>query len=99
MSASSKLGETDAEELLGTVKGVAVAKGKKVTLFPSHQIPKIEKNMAAFDGFKVEKAEGDHATFMAHLLGSTGNLRAPTIVVGKNLLVGFNEAMYESVLG
>ena len=32
------------------------------------------------------------------LLGPTGNLRAPTLVVGKTLLVGFNEQSYEEVL-
>ena len=32
------------------------------------------------------------------MLGPTGNLRAPTLVVGKTLLVGFNEEAYESVL-
>ena len=31
------------------------------------------------------------------MLGNTGNLRAPTAVVGKNLLVGFNEDAYQSV--
>ena len=31
------------------------------------------------------------------MLGPTGNLRAPTLVVGKNLVVGFNEEMYDSV--
>lgn len=31
------------------------------------------------------------------MLGSTGNLRAPTAVVGKNLLVGFNEDAYQVV--
>jgi hypothetical protein len=33
------------------------------------------------------------------MLGSTGNLRAPTAVVGKTLLVGFNEESYSDVLG
>jgi len=33
------------------------------------------------------------------MLGSTGNLRAPTLVVGKTLLVGYNEDVYENVLG
>ncbi len=33
------------------------------------------------------------------VLGPTGNLRAPTLVVGKKLVVGFNEEMYEKVLG
>lgn len=32
------------------------------------------------------------------VLGPTGNLRAPTLRVGKTLVVGFNEEMYNSVL-
>ena len=31
------------------------------------------------------------------LLGTTGNLRAPTLRVGDTLLVGFNEAVYAEV--
>jgi len=33
------------------------------------------------------------------LLGPTGNLRAPTLRVGKTLLVGFNSETYEDVFG
>ena len=33
------------------------------------------------------------------MLGPTGNLRAPTIRVGKTVLVGFNEEMFEEVFG
>jgi len=32
------------------------------------------------------------------MLGPTGNLRAPTMRVGKTLVVGFNDEAYESVL-
>jgi len=32
------------------------------------------------------------------VLGPTGNLRAPTLRIGKTLVVGFNEEMYSSVL-
>ena len=32
------------------------------------------------------------------MLGPTGNLRAPTIRVGKTLLVGFNEESYGGVI-
>jgi len=32
-------------------------------------------------------------------LGRTGNLRAPTLQVGKDMYVGFNEAMYKELLG
>jgi len=33
------------------------------------------------------------------MLGPTGNMRAPTIVRGKTLLVGFNEETYGNVFG
>ena len=33
------------------------------------------------------------------MLGPTGNLRAPTLQVGKKLVVGFNEDMYREVFG
>lgn len=36
---------------------------------------------------------------VAKMLGSTGNLRAPTIVVGRKLMVGFNEGTYREVFG
>ena len=32
------------------------------------------------------------------MLGPTGNLRAPTLRVGRTLLVGFNEEQYREVL-
>lgn len=35
--------------------------------------------------------------FVAKMLGSTGNLRAPTVVVGRRVLVGFNEETYGEV--
>jgi arsenate reductase-like glutaredoxin family protein len=41
----------------------------------------------------------DDQTLLAHLLGSTGNLRAPTLKKGKTLLVGFNEEAYRETLG
>jgi hypothetical protein len=40
----------------------------------------------------------DEATLLAHLLGPTGNLRAPTARVGRTLLVGFNQEAYEKQL-
>ena len=33
------------------------------------------------------------------MLGPTGNLRAPTLVSGKTVVVGFSEASYAEVLG
>ncbi|MCB9882503.1 MAG: hypothetical protein H6834_11995 [Planctomycetes bacterium] len=36
---------------------------------------------------------------LKHLMGPTGNLRAPAIVVGKKLLIGFTAEAYEPVFG
>ncbi len=41
----------------------------------------------------------DDETLLAHLLGPSGNLRAPTLRLGNTLLVGFSEAAYSEVLG
>jgi hypothetical protein len=35
----------------------------------------------------------------ALLIGPTGNLRAPTIRIGRTLVVGYDEATYAAVLG
>lgn len=41
----------------------------------------------------------DDQMLAAHMLGPTGNLRAPTIRKGKTLLVGFNEEVFKQALG
>ena len=41
-------------------------------------------------------AERKSAAAVAAMLGPTGNLRAPTVRVGKTLVVGFSEAAYDS---
>ena len=38
------------------------------------------------------------AELLAFLLGPTGGLRAPTLRVGRTLLVGFNEEAYAQIL-
>ena len=52
------------------------------------------KKVAQFKGGKNPSDEAVDA-----MLGSTGNLRAPTAVIGKTLLVGFNEESYADILG
>ena len=47
--------------------------------------------------FSVAKSISKDA--VAAMLGPTGNMRAPTLRVGKTLLVGFNEDTYTSVFG
>ncbi len=52
-------------------------------------------------GKKVTEFEGGNATdeLITAMLGPTGNLRAPLIRAGKQVLVGFNEEAYTEVLG
>ncbi|GIW97875.1 MAG: hypothetical protein KatS3mg111_1208 [Pirellulaceae bacterium] len=47
----------------------------------------------------LKKSPPDAEELRKLIIGPTGNLRAPTIRRGKTLLVGFNEEMYDQVLG
>jgi arsenate reductase-like glutaredoxin family protein len=49
--------------------------------------------------FDLKKAPPDDDTLAAHILGPTGNLRAPALRRGKTLLVGFSEEAYRQFLG
>jgi hypothetical protein len=48
--------------------------------------------------FDMKKSPPDDATLAAHLLGPTGNLKAPTLRVGDTLIVGFGEEAYRQEL-
>jgi hypothetical protein len=55
-------------------------------------------------GKKVERVDlrrgvPDKATVARLMIGPSGNLRAPTLRVGRKILVGFDEASYRTVLG
>lgn len=54
------------------------------------------KKVTAFD---MKNDPPDEETLMKHMLGTTGNLRSPTVKRGKTLLVGFNQDEYAKVLG
>ncbi len=49
--------------------------------------------------FDMKRDPPDDDTLAAHLLGPTGNLRAPALRKGKTLLVGFSDEAYRQVLG
>jgi arsenate reductase-like glutaredoxin family protein len=49
------------------------------------------KKILAFD---LKNDRPTDETLLAHLLGPTGNLRAPTARIGKVMMVGFNEETY-----
>jgi len=52
--------------------------------------------VVAFD-LRKDKPASD--VLLAHLIGPSGNLRAPTARVGKTLIVGFNEEEYKRLFG
>lgn len=50
--------------------------------------------------FKLKSKDKPTVDEMLKLvLGPTGNLRAPTLLVGKKMIVGFNEEMYQQIFG
>ena len=53
------------------------------------------KKLTVFD---MQADPPDDDTLLKHLLGPTGNLRAPAIRADKTLLVGFNNGAYDEVL-
>ncbi|GMR23241.1 MAG: hypothetical protein BMS9Abin37_1652 [Acidobacteriota bacterium] len=65
------------------------------------ELVKAAKKVIIAKGKKVQTFPGGKATkaLVDALLGPTGNLRAPTVRVGKTLLVGFDESSYADVLG
>jgi hypothetical protein len=55
-------------------------------------------------GKKVERVDlrkglPDRATVARLMIGPSGNLRAPTLRVGRKILVGFDEESYRKILG
>ena len=49
--------------------------------------------------FDLKKDKPDQATLLQHVLGPTGNLRAPALRKGKTLVVGFDQETYETLFG
>jgi hypothetical protein len=88
-----------------TVRGAAVdaareRRGRDVAL----QLARSVARVVVGRGKKVvvlemTKDPPDDDTLVAHLLGPTGNLKAPTLRVGDTLLVGFSEEAYRQILG
>lgn len=48
--------------------------------------------------FDIRRGAPSDDKLLGHMLGPTGNLRAPTIRRGKTLLVGFNEDAYTDLI-
>jgi arsenate reductase-like glutaredoxin family protein len=97
-----------AQGFLESVGGsvAAVLDAKRVRMGPADALALARKvdRVVATRGTKVvtfslKDDRPDDETLLAHLVGPSGNLRAPSAVVGRTLLVGFNEAEYRRALG
>ena len=83
-----------------TTDAKKVKKGREEALALARSAEKVVvgrgKKVVTFD---MKNAPPDDDTLAAHLLGPTGNLKAPTLRLGNTLVVGFSEDAYRAVLG
>ncbi len=79
-----------------------VPASRKLGKADAREIAKASSKVFVAKGKKVDAFDMKSASIsevVEKMLGPTGNLRAPTLRVGKTTLVGFNDETYESVLG
>jgi arsenate reductase-like glutaredoxin family protein len=92
--------ETKAAQVAATADAGKDRRGRAEALALAKTVDKIiaakGKKVVTFD---LKADPPDEETLLAHMLGPTGNLRAPTLRRGRTLLVGFNEEAYQQVLG
>ncbi|MEY4190694.1 MAG: hypothetical protein RIR17_1430 [Planctomycetota bacterium] len=78
-----------------TVDATKVKLGREDALKLAKKVTRIiagkGKKITSLD---MKKDKPDEETLTGILLGPTGNLRAPTMIVGNTMLVGFNEEAY-----
>lgn len=81
---------------------VVIANKQKYGPEDALELTKKVSKVVAMKGKKLEVLPlktTDEETLLAHLIGPTGNLRAPTAIVGKTMYVGFNEEGYGEISG
>ena len=77
-----------------------VSASKKLQAKDSEVILSESSKLIALKGKKVGKfalKAGITEEIINATLGPTGNLRAPTLRVGKTIIVGFNEEVYKEI--
>jgi arsenate reductase-like glutaredoxin family protein len=80
---------TDArKEPQGRAEALALARAAR------HVIAAKGKKVVTFD---MKKDAPDDETLAAHILGPTGNLRAPALLQGDTLYIGFSEDVYRKL--
>mgnify|MGYP001317670700 CR=1 FL=1 len=86
-----------------TVKETSNATKERIGASEALKLAKAASRVVAGRGKKVVSFDmkndpPDDETLLKHLLGPSGNLRAPTLRRGKTLLVGFHEDEFTSIL-
>ncbi len=79
-----------------------VPASKKLQAKDAKELLKSSSKLIVAKGKKVTEFKGAQAKgkdAVAAMLGPTGNMRAPTLRVGKTLLVGFNDEAYSGIFG
>jgi len=79
-----------------------VPASKKLQAADAKEMLKAASKLIVAKGKKVTEFKGSDAKgkeAVAAMLGPTGNMRAPTLRVGKTLLVGFNDEAYSGIFG
>jgi hypothetical protein len=79
-----------------------VSASAKLSRKDASEMAKKASRVVVMKGKKVQDFEpGGKApkALVDVMLGPTGNLRAPTIKLGKTVLVGFNAEVFDDVLG
>jgi arsenate reductase-like glutaredoxin family protein len=79
-----------------------VSANKKLGRKEAAELTSLVSKLVVAKGKKISRfkeGELNSSEALAAMLGPTGNLRAPTLRVGKTLVVGFNDEIYtESLL-
>jgi len=80
----------------------AVPASRKLQAADSKALLQSASKLIALKGKKISEFKGGKDASkdaIAAMLGPTGNMRAPTIKVGKTLIVGFNEEIFAKRFG
>ena len=79
-----------------------VPASKKLQAKDAADLLKVATKLIAMKGKRVTEYDTSKnlpSEAIESMLGPTGNLRAPTIRIGKTYLVGFNEEVFEKAFG
>ncbi len=77
--------------------GETVPASRKLQAQDAQELLDKASKLVVMKGKKVSEFGKSDDGAVEAMLGPTGNLRAPTIRVGKTLLVGFNEDVFSEV--